>query len=139
MFLDINMEDMDGLEAAGKIKAECPKVHIVLVTACVNYAPDGYKVKASRFFLKDDLEQTLPECVVKQKESIMQTSRDKRLLVSEKNNSRLFSAESPVYSYIPVEVHDFFYKGMHQVIKRGIIPAFYNGPQACEGGYSGFL
>lgn len=63
MFLDINMEGMDGLEAAGKIKAECPKVRIVLVTAYVNYALDGYKVKASRFLLKDDLEQTLPECV----------------------------------------------------------------------------
>ena len=63
VFLDINMEGMDGLEAAGKIKAECPKVHIVLVTAYVNYALDGYKVKASRFLLKDDLEQTLPECV----------------------------------------------------------------------------
>ena len=61
VFLDINMEGMDGLEAAGKIKAECPKVH--LVTAYVNYALDGYKVKASRFLLKDDLEQTLPECV----------------------------------------------------------------------------
>ena len=63
VFLDINMEGMDGLEAARKIKAECPKVHIVLVTAYVNYALDGYKVKASRFLLKDDLEQTLPECV----------------------------------------------------------------------------
>jgi len=63
VFLDINMEGMDGLEAAGKIKAECPKVHIVLVTAYVNYALDGYKVKASRFLLKDDLEQTLPERV----------------------------------------------------------------------------
>ena len=63
VFLDINMEGMDGLEAAGKIKAECPKVHIVLVTAYVNYALDGYKVKASRFLLKDDLEQTLPECL----------------------------------------------------------------------------
>ena len=63
VFLDINMEGMDGLEAAGKIKAECPKVHIVLVTAYVNYALDGYKVKASRFLLKDDLERTLPECV----------------------------------------------------------------------------
>jgi len=51
------------LEAAEKIKAECPKVHIVLVTAYVNYALDGYKVKASRFLLKDDLEQTLSECV----------------------------------------------------------------------------
>ncbi len=57
------MEGMDGLETAGRIKAECPKVHIVLVTANVNYALDGYKVKASRFLLKDDLEQTLPECL----------------------------------------------------------------------------
>ena len=63
VFLDINMEGMDGLEAAGKIKAECPKVHIVLVTAYVNYALDGYKVKASRFLLKDDLEQTQQECM----------------------------------------------------------------------------
>ena len=63
VFLDINMDGMDGLEAAKQIKAECPKVHIVLVTAYVNYALDGYKVKASRFLLKDDLEQTLPECV----------------------------------------------------------------------------
>ena len=60
VFLDINM---DGLDAARQIKAECPKVHIVLVTAYVNYTLDGYKVKASRFLLKDDLEQTLQECM----------------------------------------------------------------------------
>ena len=63
VFLDINMEGMDGLEVARQIKAECPKIHIVLVTAYVNYALDGYKVKASRFLLKDDLEQTLQECM----------------------------------------------------------------------------
>ena len=61
--LDINMDGMDGLEAARQIKTECPKVHIVLVTSYVNYALDGYKVKASRFLLKDDLEQTLQECM----------------------------------------------------------------------------
>ena len=80
VFLDINMEGMDGLEAAGRIKAECPKVHIVLVTAYVNYALDGYKVKASRFLLKDDLEQTLPECVddilreIRQEEQVVEFS-----------------------------------------------------------------
>lgn len=63
VFLDINMEGADGLETARRIKAECPKVHIVLVTAYINYALEGYKVKASRFLLKDDLEQTLSECV----------------------------------------------------------------------------
>lgn len=63
VFLDINMDGADGLETARRIKAECPKVHIVLVTAYVNYALDGYKVKASRFLLKDDLERTLSECV----------------------------------------------------------------------------
>lgn len=63
IFLDINMDGMDGLEAARQIKTEYPKVHIVLVTAYVNYALDGYKVKASRFLLKDDLEKTLPECM----------------------------------------------------------------------------
>jgi len=63
IFPDINIDGMDGLEAVRQIKAECPKVHIVLGTAYVNYALDGYKVKASRFLLKGDLEQTLQECM----------------------------------------------------------------------------
>lgn len=63
VFLDINMDGMNGLEAARQIKTKCPKVHIVLVTAYVNYALDGYKVKASRFLLKDDLKQTLQDCM----------------------------------------------------------------------------
>ena len=75
VFLDINMDDMDGLKAAGQIKSACPKVHIVLVTAYVNYALDGYKVKASRFLLKDDLEQTLQECMDDILREIMQEGR----------------------------------------------------------------
>ena len=75
VFLDINMKGMDGLETARQIKAECPKVHIVLVTAYVNYALDGYKVKASRFLLKDDLEQTLQECMDDILREILQEER----------------------------------------------------------------
>lgn len=75
VFLDINMDGMDGLKAASQIKAECPKVHVVLVTSYVNYALDGYKVKASRFLLKDDLEQTLQECVDDILREILQEER----------------------------------------------------------------
>ncbi len=63
VFLDINMDDMDGLKAAMKIKEMYHAIYIVLVTAYMNYVLDGYKVKASRFLLKDDLEQTIGECM----------------------------------------------------------------------------
>ena len=63
VFLDINMEDMDGLKTAMKIKEEYPKLPVVLVTAYMNYALDGYKVKASRFLLKDNLAETIGECM----------------------------------------------------------------------------
>ncbi len=63
IFMGISMDGIDELEMAGQIKAEYPKVHIVLVTAYMNYALDGYKVKASRFLLKEDLNQTLQGCM----------------------------------------------------------------------------
>ena len=75
VFLDINMEDMDGLKAAVKIKEENPKLPIVLVTAYMNYVLDGYKVKASRFLLKDNLSETICECMDDLIEEIQKNSR----------------------------------------------------------------
>lgn len=63
LFLDINMEGMDGLKTAMGIREKYPRLPIVLVTAYMNYALDGYKVKASRFLLKDNLEDTIEECM----------------------------------------------------------------------------
>ena len=63
IFMDINMEQMSGLEAAAQIKSLYPGVRIVLVTAFMNYALEGYKVKASRFLVKDDLPITIAECM----------------------------------------------------------------------------
>ena len=63
IFLDINMDDMDGLSVAKKIREEMDDVPIVLVTAFMTYVLDGYKVKASRFLIKDDLDKTFDECM----------------------------------------------------------------------------
>ena len=63
VFLDINMEEQDGLKIAIKIKKLYPDIYIVLVTAYMNYSLEGYKVKASRFLLKDNLEHTIKECM----------------------------------------------------------------------------
>lgn len=63
IFLDINMDGMDGLSVARKIRELPSDVPIVLVTAFISYAIDGYKVKASRFLIKDDLDKTFKECM----------------------------------------------------------------------------
>lgn len=66
IFLDISMEEMDGLETAEKIRKRSETVHIVFVTAYITYALEGYKVGAVRYLLKEDdsLENSLKECLV---------------------------------------------------------------------------
>lgn len=63
VFLDINMENMTGLDAAKIIKSVNRDIYLVFVTAYVDYAVEGYKVEAIRFLLKDMLDGTLPECM----------------------------------------------------------------------------
>ena len=63
IFLDINMEDMDGLKIAEKIRERNENVPIIFVTAYINYAIDGYRVRANRFLVKDDLDKTFTECM----------------------------------------------------------------------------
>lgn len=65
IFLDVNMEEMDGMETAERIRALSDDVYIVFVTAYISYAPQGYKVGAVRYLLKEDagLERALNECL----------------------------------------------------------------------------
>ncbi len=48
---------------AEKVREWNEDVPIILVTAYINYAVDGYKVSANRFLVKDDLDKTFPECM----------------------------------------------------------------------------
>ena len=77
LFLDINMQGMDGLKTAMRIKEKYPKLLVVLVTAYMNYALDGYKVKASRFLLKDNLADTIEECM---DDLIAEINKNRRIL-----------------------------------------------------------
>ncbi len=63
VFLDINMEEVDGIQTAQKICDYQSGTCIVLVTAFLNYALEGYKVGAVRYIMKDALEIQMPECM----------------------------------------------------------------------------
>lgn len=65
LFLDISMEELDGLQTAERIRKLSETVCIVFVTAYITYALEGYKVGAVRYLLKEEnsLENSLQECL----------------------------------------------------------------------------
>ena len=65
IFLDINMDELDGLETARKIREISKDVFIVFITAFVNYTLEGYKVDAVRYILKnnDSMQDAIYECM----------------------------------------------------------------------------
>lgn len=65
VFLDVSMDEIDGIETAKRIRANNKSVYLVFVTAYITYSTEGYKVDASRYILKNDLmfEMAIEECL----------------------------------------------------------------------------
>lgn len=63
VFLDINMEEVDGIRTAQQICGYRSKTCIVLVTAFISYVLEGYKVGAVRYIMKDSMEEQMAECM----------------------------------------------------------------------------
>lgn len=65
VFLDINMEKLDGIKAAEKIREASREVFIVFVTAYVTYSLEGYRLNAVRYLLKSNVNfpSTVNECM----------------------------------------------------------------------------
>ena len=63
--LDINMDEMDGIMTAHKIREYSMDIYIVFVTAYVNYSLEGYKVDATRYLLKNTInfDESIYECM----------------------------------------------------------------------------
>ncbi len=63
VFLNVNTGQTDGLTAARLLKEHDPDICIILVSAYMGCALEGYRVKAARFLIKEDLERTMKECL----------------------------------------------------------------------------
>lgn len=65
VFLDINMDKIDGIRTAEKIRKVSRDILIVFVTAYVNYSLEGYRLDAVRYLLKSNanFQSTVNECM----------------------------------------------------------------------------
>ena len=63
VFLDINMNEIDGIQTATQIRSFHSDTYIVFVTAFIDYALEGYKVNAVRYLMKDTLDLAIEECM----------------------------------------------------------------------------
>ena len=57
------MSGINGIELAEKIRDIHKSAFIVFVTAYIDYAIEGYRVKAIRYIIKDMLDSMLAECM----------------------------------------------------------------------------
>lgn len=55
LFLDIELPGIDGITLSMRLREKYPELIIVFLTAYLQYAPAGYKVRAFRYLLKENL------------------------------------------------------------------------------------
>lgn len=56
VFLDIRMDELDGIEVAKILRERNPHFALVFVSAFLEYAPEGYVANALRYLIKDKLD-----------------------------------------------------------------------------------
>lgn len=70
LFLDINMEELDGLQTAKELRKLCRETFLIFVTAFINYTIEGYKVDAVRYLLKTDT--NFEQCVYESLDAVFE-------------------------------------------------------------------
>lgn len=65
IFLDIELAGMSGIEAAKWLRDKGTKSYIIFISAYTEYLPEGYKVEAHRYLLKNDekFDESFSECM----------------------------------------------------------------------------
>ena len=63
VFLDIEMDRIDGFYTARKYKETYPDVYVILLTTHSEFVTKGYEVSAFRYIYKDMMETKIPEAM----------------------------------------------------------------------------
>lgn len=96
VFLDIEMQGMDGLETARQLRKKYPGIPVLLLTSHTELAMEGYEVQAFRFLAKPLRQEKLVEAL----RAVERTSGKQ-----EQHKLRVVTGEQEIY----VDCRDIFY------------------------------
>lgn len=105
VFMDINMEKVDGIQAAMQMRAFHSDTYLVLVTAFINYVLEGYKVNAVRYIMKDTLNTAIAECM----DAVMEKMKVARVSFSFVEGERKLYTDNILYVESRKHKSVFFY------------------------------
>lgn len=63
LFMDIQLEDCDGVELTRRLRREYPRLTIIFLTSLEDRIAEGYDVNAFSFLFKRDFEEKLPRLI----------------------------------------------------------------------------
>ncbi|MGL5439835.1 MAG: LytR/AlgR family response regulator transcription factor [Filifactoraceae bacterium] len=63
IFLDIELKNSNGVDVAKELRIKNYKGTIIFVTSHSEFLPEGYKVEAFRYIIKQNMERELNECI----------------------------------------------------------------------------
>lgn len=63
IFLDVKINDANGLDVARQLRKRNPRTILVFISAYVEFAPEGYEVTALRYIIKKDMARKLNGCL----------------------------------------------------------------------------
>lgn len=93
VFMDISMDELNGIETAMQMRAFHSDTFLVFVTAFIDYALEGYKANAIRYLMKDTLDVAMGECM----DAILQKMRTSQVTFSFIEGERKLYTDNIIY------------------------------------------
>ncbi len=94
LFLDIEMPAMDGITLAKKLRERNDKIYIVFLTGHIEYALEGYEVRALRYLTKPVQEDKLREVL---RYVMDKSTKKKQLMIKEDGEEILINVADILY------------------------------------------
>ena len=87
--LDVQMAGMDGFEVAKSIRENQPNAILLFLSSHLDYAMEGYKVRALRYVSKLDIENALPEALEEAMDTIRREDTHSIMIQHYQNFTRI--------------------------------------------------